>query len=99
MASTGPPHLTQEELSPGDLAILAGIKDWLSRADFDADYVCTDKELANIWASSLCKLEFIKKVNHKRHRPSSMITNLNLVHSATVFPNQTGTSFVTSNNL
>lgn len=63
MAAEGPPHLTQEELSAGDSDILAGIQDWVSHAQFDADtYVCIDKELKNKWNSSLCRLGFVKKV-------------------------------------
>ena len=39
-------HLTHEELSGGDKAILAGITEWLSHAEFDPKTnVCIDQGL------------------------------------------------------
>lgn len=62
-AAEQPPHLTQQELSPGDMEILAGLTDWLSHASFNpATNRCTDKEVEAIWTSTLCRMDFLRKV-------------------------------------
>ena len=63
MAAAEPPHLTQEELSPGDTEILTGLKDWVSNAEFDTENnICIDKEKDIIWTSTLSKMDFVRKV-------------------------------------
>ena len=63
MAAAEPPHLTQEELSPGDTEILTGLKDWVSNAEFDIkNNICIDKEKDIIWTSTLSKMDFVRKV-------------------------------------
>lgn len=60
---SAPAYLTQEELSAADKAVLAGISEWLSHADFDPNTnVCIDKSLQEKWAL-LRDIEFIRKVN------------------------------------
>lgn len=62
MAAAEASHLSQEELSVTDKAILAGITDWLNNAEFDpTTNVCTDKGLGEIW-SKLCEMKFIQQV-------------------------------------
>ncbi|KAL8742554.1 MAG: hypothetical protein Q9190_004978 [Brigantiaea leucoxantha] len=54
-------HLTHEEQSGGDKAILAGITEWLSHAEFDPKTnVCIDQGLNDKWLL-LREMEFVRK--------------------------------------
>ncbi len=64
MSSTGTaiPHLTQQRLSPKDKAIMEGLEDWLSSAEFEPiTNICTDKRLSEKWAL-LREMDLAKKV-------------------------------------
>lgn len=68
MSTTKPAilHLTTQKLTGNDQNILAGLKDWLSKAKFEKINVdnfelCVDKELSGKWAP-LKDMDLVKKV-------------------------------------
>lgn len=61
-------HLTQQPLNGGDKDILAGLVDWVSKANFADQYdktfnVCADDERPNKW-ELLKEMELIKTVGY-----------------------------------
>lgn len=69
MAAAEALHLTQEKLGPRDTEILVALQNWISRAVFDADNVCIDKDIGRVWASNLGQMDFIQKVTSEGSSP------------------------------
>lgn len=69
MGTAGPTaaHLTQEKLSDKDEELLAGLRDWISHADFEPkSNICVDKSIGEK-QSIIYGLDLIKKVSPKLH--------------------------------